>query len=126
MKKLVLLFLILVGLALTVSPAYADRGHDNHDGNRSDSRDHGYNNHGHDYGRERDHGHYNPHDGYHYYNRGWAWGFPPPMWFVPGVTSCREYFTQRLVGYDSFGSPVFVLDQHVQCQDTWGIWIFIR
>jgi hypothetical protein len=121
MKKLVLLFLVLIGFFMSTSYALADRGHD------FDQRDNGYHDdRGHDFGHERDHGWYNPGDRDHHYFHGWVWGFPPPIWVIPGVTDCREYYTQRMVGVDVYGHPVYVMDQHVECQNTFGIWIFIR
>jgi hypothetical protein len=107
MKNLLLLVVALFGFATLAAPAYADGwGHG---------------------GRDRgDHGWFNQGDRDHHYYHGWVWGFAPPLWFVPGVTVCREYYTQRQVGYDSFGRPVFVTDQHVDCQDQFGAWIVIR
>ena len=121
MKKLLLTLALSLGLALVANVASADPAqtgyHDNfhdHDYHGGGGRDWGY------------HGYHGEHYDYHYRGHGWVWGFPPPPWFVMGVSECREYSIQRVAGYDVYGNPVYVVENHMECTDQFGVWIFVR
>jgi hypothetical protein len=115
MKKL-LLAVAFISLALC-GPANADwgRGHGGGDGREHWEHDnHGWDHRGWDY---------------HYFGHGWHWTFlfPPPIWFVPGITECREYYVQQIGGYDYLGNPLYIQVQHVECFNAGpGIWVIIR
>jgi hypothetical protein len=143
MRKLALLFVALVGLSISTTTladdwrGHGDRSQGDHGsqgghGDHGGQGDHGGGPRGHEHGGPgwygnggHNGGYFERGDSFHRYYHGWVWGFAPPVWFLPGITVCREYTLQTIVGYDAYGNPMFVSVDHVECENE-DIWVLIR
>jgi len=138
MKK-ILLATALLSLAF-VAPVLADeydhhRDQDNRgyhdaprDGHRYDApnRDYDHHNYGYDHGHDRFSRSYGRHELHDYHM--WIFDFPPPIWLAVDPYHqvwCRDYNIST-VYVNEFGIEYTVVETHIECMDSFGIWHLVR